>query len=188
MRIARLSLITCLVVTLAAVGCASDPNKNANDAHEAELKAQREHNQDTAGKRGDQRENVAESRREGIETTAAQSGGGSATKDRVGAEAKLNEAREVYRSKATERLEKLDARTAELKTLIDRAGSKATTKSRDSLRTVETQRTAVTRDIDQLRAVPDDHLAAAKTSVEAQLDTLEGLVKKTAKDVEEFKR
>lgn len=188
MRIARLSLITCLVVTLASVGCASDPNKNASDAHDAELKAQREQNQTAAGNAGDRREDAAEQRRENVENTAASSGGGSATKERVGAEAKLNEAREVYRSKATERLAKLDAKTAELKTLIDRAGSKATTKSRDSLRTVDTQRAAVTRDIDQLRSVPDDNLAAARTNVETQLDTLDGLVKKTAKDVEEFKR
>jgi hypothetical protein len=186
----RLSLLGCLVASLsvASFACASDPNKDAKNARDAELEAQREHRQDVAENRGDQRVGAAEAKRENTENTADHSGNSDATKDRVSADAKLTESREVYRAKASERLEKLDARTSELKTLLARAGAKATTKARDSMRTVETQRSSVTHDLEQLPKVSDDAFAGAKSHLDSQLDTLEGLVKKTAKDIDESKR
>jgi hypothetical protein len=165
--------------------CAGDPNKQANDAHDAELKAERKTVQNTADERSDQRVDAAEAQRD---STNANASGSSAKKDRVSADAKLTEARDVYRAKATERLEKLDARTAELKALVEKAGGKATTASRDALQTVATQRSLVTKELDQFPKVANDDFKQAKTSLDTQLDNLEGLVKKTANEVDKFKK
>jgi len=166
-------------------GCASDPNKNAEDAHTAELKSERKQVQETADQRSDQRVAGAEVVRENTVATAK---GSEASKESTEADAKLLEARTAYRAKATERLEKADAKTSELKQLIDRAGAKATTSSRDSLQTVNTQRIMVTKELDQLTQVKNDDFANAKTRLDAQLDTLEGLVKKAASEVGKFKK
>ena len=165
--------------------CAGDPNKQAEDAHDAELKSERKQLQNNADDRSDTRVKAAEVQRENTEATAS---GSSATKDRASADAKLTEARDVYRAKATERLEKVDARTVELKALVDKAGGKAPTASRDSLKTVDTQRSMVTRELDQLPRVTNDTWQQAKTSLDTQLDSLEGLVKKAAVEVEKIKK
>ena len=170
---------------MALFACASDPNKNANDAHEAELKAERKTVQNTADERSDQRVAAAEQQ---SDTTKANAGGSSASKDRAGADAKMIESRDVYRAKATERLEKADAKTAELKALVERAGGKAPTSTRDSLTTVATQRSLVTRELDQLPRISNDDFGKAKTSLDTQLDNLEGLVKQAAKEVDKIKK
>ncbi len=173
-------LLSCFVFA-----CAGDPNKQASDAHDAELKAERKQVQSDADKRSDTRVDAAENHRDATESNAR---GTSATKDRVSADAKLTEARSVHRAKATERLEKLNARTAELKTLVEKAGPKATTSARDALKTVETQHSMVARDLDRLPSVADDAWMQAKDSLEGQLDTLDGLVKKAATEVEKTKK
>lgn len=165
--------------------CASDPNKQADDAHNAELKSERKQEQQNADNRSESRVNAAEVQRDNTEAKAT---GTSATKDRINADAKLTEARAIYRAKATERLEKADAKTAELKALVDKAGAKATTASRDSLKTVETHRTTVTGDLAQLPQVPNENWEGAKTSLDGKLDSLEALVKKAASDVDKFKK
>jgi hypothetical protein len=175
-----LSLLTC-----ALVACAADPNKQANDAHAADLKSERNQQEDRAENRSDQRVAAAEVLREKTEANAT---GTEARQESVEADAKLTEARTSYRAKATERLEKADAKTSELKQLIDRAGAKATTSSRDRLHTVETQRSMVTKELDQLPRIANDNFQQAKTSLDTQLDILEGLVKKAADEVGKFKR
>jgi hypothetical protein len=180
----RILLLGLLPLSL-VMGCASDPNKEANDAHSAELKSERKQVQETADQRADQRVNHAEVVRE---NTAATATGTAASKDSTEADAKLTEARTVHRAKATERLEKADAKTSELKQLIDRAGAKATTSSRDSLQTVNTQRSMVTKELDQLPRVENDNWQNAKARLDGQLDTLEGLVKKAAAEVDKFKK
>jgi len=179
----RLLLAGILPLSL-LMACAADPAKDANDAHNAELKAERKTVQNTADDRSEQRVAAAEVVRE---NTVATAGGTEASKDSAGADAKLTEAQTVYRAKATERLEKVDAKTSELKQLIDKAGAKATTSSRDSLKTVDTQRTMVTKELEQLPRVANDNWKQATKSLDAQLDTLEGLVKKTANEVGKFK-
>ena len=182
----RLVLVGILPLCFSLVsGCASDPNKEANDAHTAELKSERKQVQATADQRADQRVANAEVIRE---NTAATATGTTASKDSTEADAKLTEARTVYRAKATERLEKADAKTSELKQLVDRAGAKATTSSRDSLQTVNTQRAMVTKQIDQLPRVENDNWQNAKARLDAELDTLEGLVKKASDEVGKFKK
>lgn len=169
---------------LTLLACAGDPNKEANDAHDAELKAQRKQEQSAADDKSDQRQKTAEDQRE-VATAGAT--GSDATKDRVAADAKLKEARDVERAKATERLEKSDARTNELKAIVKRAGPKASTASRDALTAVDSQRAAAKRSIDQLGSASNDGWNQAKSSTESQLDTLEGYVKKAGDEVEKFK-
>ncbi len=172
-------------LSISAWACASDPNKQAEHAHDAELKSERKQTQSNADERSDTRVKAAEAQRENTEANAT---GSSAAKDRTSADAKLTEARDVYRAKATERLEKIDARTVELKALVDKAGGKAPTTSRDSLRTVDTQRSMVTRELEQIPRVANDNWQQAKTSLDGQLDSLEGLVKKAATEVEKIKK
>lgn len=181
----RRLLVGAGLLSLSLFACAGDPNKQANDAREGELKAERKQLQATADDRSDTRVQAAEVQRDSTEANTTASG---AKKERVNADAKLTEARAIYRAKATERLEKVDARTAELKALVEKAGAKATTSSRDSLKTVETQRSQVTRALDGLPAMADDDFKTAKSSLDKQLDDLEGLVKKTATEVEKFKK
>lgn len=171
--------------TLGLFACAGDPNKQANDAHDGELKSERKQLEKTADDRSGTRVTAAEGQRNESEANAS---GTPAAKERVDADAKLTEAREIYRAKATGRLEKLDARTSELKQLVDRAGGKASTASRDALKTVETQRSLVTRELDLLPKQANDDWDHAKTSLETQLDILEGLVKKVASEVGKFKK
>jgi hypothetical protein len=172
-----------LAISLCA--CAGDPNKQANDAHDGELASQRKATESNAEQRSESRVNAAEVMREKTDATAT---GSAATQDRVSADAKLSEARAIFRAKATERLEKVDARITELKALIANARARATTASRDALKVVDTQRSIVTRELDQLPRTENDEWNTAKTSLETQLDTLEGLVKKVGTEVERFKK
>lgn len=170
---------------MAMFACAGDPAKQANDAHDAELKAERKQTQNTSDDRSESRVNAAEAQRD---QTDANASGTSAKKDRVEADSKMTEARTVYRAKSTERLEKADAKTAELKALVEKAGGKAPTAARDSLRTVETQRSLVTQEIDRLTKVSNEDFKAAQTSLDTQLDNLEGLVKKSSDEVGKIKK
>lgn len=171
--------------SMALLACAGDPAKQANDAHDAELKSERKQTQDNADNRSEARVNAAEAHRDHTDANAS---GTSAKKDRVEADSKMTEARTVYRAKSTERLEKADAKTAELKALVEKAGGKAPTSARDSLRTVETQRSLVTQELDRLTKVSNDDFKAAQTSLDTQLDNLEGLVKKSADEVGKIKK
>lgn len=166
------------------LGCASDPNKEANDAHNKELQSNREQNEQNAENRSDQRVKAAEAQQK---STTAGAVGTDENKDRVEADAKMKEARDVARAKATERLDKADARTTELKSIVSRKGAKATTKARDSLGTVDQQRTVTKQAIDQLASTPGDNFDAAKKNVDSQLDTLEHLVDTAGKEVDTFK-
>lgn len=173
-----------LLLLAPGVGCASDPAREAKDAHNAELESQRNAKQAAADDKSDRLESNAEARRD---VTTANATGSPATKDRVAADAKMKEARDVARAKATERLEKADARTTELKAIVKRAAGKATTTSRDSLATVDSQRGMAKQSIDQLGSASNDDWERAKSNADAQLDTLDGLVKKAADEVDKFK-
>ncbi len=167
----------------AVFACASDPAKKADDAHDAQLKTERKQEENSAENRSDARVNAAEVQRDNAAPRTA------GTKDSAtAADAKLQAARDVYRAKATERLEKVDARTVELKQLVTKAGAKASTASRDSLATVDTQRSMVATDLAQFPSVANDDFEKAKSSIDQKLDALEGLVKKAAKDVDAFKK
>jgi chromosome segregation ATPase len=165
--------------------CASDPNKRASDAHDAELEAQRKEQQAHAGERSDARVRSAEAQRDGTEARAT---GSEATQDRTSAYAELTEARATHRAKATERFEKLDARTQELKALVGKAGGKASTASRDALKTVDTQRAMVAGSLRDLPTVTNDAWSGAKSRLDEQIGTLDGLVKRAADEVDAFKK
>ena len=175
----------CFSLFALTAACGGDPNRQVNEARDNELKAQREANERAADRRADQRVDAAEKQRDATEANAV---GPSATKDRVAADAKMKETRDVYRAKATERLEKADAKTAELKGRLDRAGAKAPTATRDSLTTIATQRSIVTRELGQLPQVRDDDFKQASKGVDDQLDTLETLVKKAESEVDKIKK
>jgi hypothetical protein len=174
-----------LFAMMGLLACAADPNKQANDAHDGELKSERKQLQNTADERSETRVTAAKAEREDTQVNAS---GSPATQERVVADAKLTEARDSFRAKATGQLEKLDARTSELRQLVERAGGKATTASRDALKTVETQRSLVTRELDRLPTLANDDWDHAKVSLETQLDNLDGLVKKAASEVSKFKK
>lgn len=173
------------LISLSIVGCASDPNKEAQDARDAQLSSERKQSQSNADDRSDTRVKAAEMQRENTDATAT---GSSATKDRTSADAKLTEARAIHRAKANERLEKADARMNELKALADKGGGKTSTAARDALKTVDTQRTTVTRELEQLPRVGDENWDQAKKSVDSQLQTLEDLIKKSANEVDKTKK
>jgi hypothetical protein len=175
------------------VACAGDPSKQADDAHDAELKAQRKDNQNTADDRGEARVDAAEMQRKNTDAVATGNSSATATANNAStnatlADAKLTEARDIARAKATERLEKLDAKTSELRQRVDKAGGKAPTSSRDALRTVDTQRSLVTAALDQFPRVSNDDFKQAKTSLDTQLDILDGLVKKADTEVGKIKK
>ena len=164
--------------------CAGDPAKQADSAHDAELKSERKETEGNADDRGDNRVKAAEVQRDNTDATAGGGANGNAAK----ADAKMTEARDIARAKSTERLEKLDAKTSELTQLVGKAGGKAPTAARDSLKTVETQRGLVTTALDQFPKVSNDDFKQAKSNLDAQLDVLEGLVKKATTEVGKIKK
>jgi hypothetical protein len=185
------SLLSVFLCTL--VACAGDPAKQADSAHDAELKSERKEIENSADNRGAARVNAAEAQRDTTDAVATGNNTTPATKTNASAnatmaDAKMTEARDVARAKATERLEKLDAKTSELRQLVDKAGGKAPTAARDSLKTVDTQRGLVTGALDQFPKVSNDDFKQARTSLDTQLDILEGLVKKATTEVGKIKK
>jgi hypothetical protein len=170
-------------VSASVFACASDPNQKAEDAHDAQLKSERKQSVNAAEDRSDGRVQAAENQRDNAPRTTAATNEGT-----TAADAKLTEARAVYRAKATARLEKADAKTVELKSLVQKAGNKASTAARDSLATVDTQRAMVARDLETFPSYANDQFENAKTTIDGKLDALEGLVKKAASEVDSFKK
>jgi hypothetical protein len=84
-------------------------------------------------------------------------------------------------------MEKAIARLGELKSIVGRAGGKATTASRESVASVDTQRETTRRGIAGLDAVASGDLKAAQSRVETDLDTLDSYVKLAGKEVDKFK-
>lgn len=179
------SLLLSALLSTALFACASDPAKKADDAHDEQLKTERKQQENAADQRSDTRVNAADMQKD---QTTANATGTSAMKKTTAADAKMTEARQVARAKATERLEKVDARMVELKALVDKAGAKAPTSARDSLQTVTTQRSMVTNELDRLPNVTDDQFGGAKDNLDKQLDALEGLVKKAGTEVDKIKK
>ncbi len=181
----RLLSTTGATIAILLVGCAGDRNRQANDAREAELAEQRERQEARAEQRSETRIQSAEMERERTEATAT---GSPATQDRVEADAQLVEARASYRAKATERLEKLDAKTAELKALVAKAAGKASTSARDALRTADSQRAIVARQVDDLPRVANENWERAKSNLDQQLDTLERFVERAENEVDDIEK
>ena len=67
------------------------------------------------------------------------------------------------------------------------AGAKAPTSARDSITTVDTQRTLVQRDLDAFPSVANDAFEGAKSHLDSDLDTLEQLIDKSDKEVSKMK-
>ncbi len=168
----------------AVAGCASDPNKNVEDAHTKEFAAQREARDDKAESERTQAENRAGREQNVGEANAERRYGDSATGDRVVAETKMTEERQKYRAQVDERVKKLDARAAELRAKLGQAGPKATTDARDSVDAIRSQRELVGRETSGLNAVKDDGWASAKKSMDTRIDELEAIVKRAADKVE----
>ena len=168
----------------ALAACSSDPNKKADEAANAELDANRKAQQDQADSRKDAKINAAEKAQD---NTKAPAGASDATQNRVEADSKVVEARRIYKAKATARLEKVDARSTEMKGVLDNAGGKASLQARESVATVDRQRGAVRRDIDMLDQVPADGWNDATKHCDSDLDTLEGYLKKATNEVDKAK-
>lgn len=178
----------CLAATLSiasVVACSSDPNKNANDAHDAQLAAQRDQQEHAAD--AYKKQQIADAKNERQTTDATVAHSDRATKNGTEADAKMVEARQVASAKFVDRLQKADAKTEELRALINHAGGKATTQSRDALAAVDQQRTQAKQACDWVANSTDDQFATAKQTANTQLDTLEGYVKQLDKEVSAFK-
>jgi len=171
-------------LALFAAGCASDPNKNVDDARDAQLRAATAQSEGRAEDKSNNK--VAEATREknATQTHAEQSNAHDANKDVAVADAKMKLARDEYRAKATERLEKLDAKRSELAVRLDRAGPKASTKSRDALQLTGTQRATVAQGLLALPQVPRENWSGATSKLDTDLDQLETLITAAAKEVD----
>jgi outer membrane murein-binding lipoprotein Lpp len=168
----------------AIAGCASDPNKNVQEARTEELGAQREAREDAAEADRKRAEGRAGREQNAGEARADRRYGDSATGDRVVAESKMTEERQKYRAQIDERVKKLDARTAELRAKLDQAGPKASTEARDRVEAIKSQRELVGRETNGLGTVKDDGWASAKKSMDTRVDELEAIVKRAADKVE----
>jgi outer membrane murein-binding lipoprotein Lpp len=180
----RLLLAACALFATAVAGCASDPNKNVQDARTQELAAQRESREDTAEADRKQAESRAGREQDAGEARAERRYGDSATGERVVAETKMTEERKKYRAQVDERVKKLDARTAELRAKLGQAGPKASTEARDRVEAIKSQRELVGRETSGLGTVKDDEWASAKKSMDTRVDELEAIVKRAAEKVE----
>lgn len=172
-------------LSIAAVACHSDPNTQVNSAQQAQLESQRKHEEQASTDRKDYLVDDAENQRKGIVAQGVP--GDHADQKRLKADAKMTEARRVAVAKADDRLQRADARTNELKALVNQAGGKATTQSRDALQAVDNQRVAAQMSINQMTSTDDAGFKQAKDYSESQLDTLEGYVKRAEKEVDAFK-
>jgi hypothetical protein len=173
------------VLALAAAACASDPNKKVNEAQDRQLESERKSEQAAAEHRKDYRTDEAQEQRK--ETISAGVPGDHADQKRLKADAKMAEARQVALAEAKARLEKCDAKANELRAQINKSGGKATTSSRDSLTTVDTQRIAAKMAIERLADSDDEGFKRANDDADYQLDTLEAYVKRASKEVDDFK-
>jgi hypothetical protein len=173
------------VIAIAAAACASDPNRKVNEAQDRQLESDRKSQQAAAEYRKDYRTDEAKEQRK--ETIGAGVPGDHADQKRLKADAKMTEARQVALAEAKARLEKCDAKANELRAQINRAGGKATTTSRDSMTTVDTQRIAAKMAVDRLASSDDEGFKRAKEDANYQLETLEGYVKRAGKEVDDFR-
>ena len=165
-----------LLALVLLAGCAGDPAKNADDAHDKQLEDQRKMAQSQATTQGDMKIDDANRAKQADTAVGV-----------APADAKMIEARRVAQAKAQERVDKADAKTRELKGKVANAGAKATTASRDSLTTVDTQRGIVQHDIDAMQNVGNDSFESAKSHLNADIDALEGLIDKANKEVSNMK-
>lgn len=172
------------VISIAAIACASDPNKKVNEAQDDQLKSERKSEQAAAEYRKDYTTDLAKDQRK--QTVDNGVPGDHADQKRLKADAKMTEARQVALAKANARLEKCDAKVNELRAKVNRAGGKATTASRDQLQSVETQRLATKMSIDTMAQSDDESFKSTKDNVENQLDVLEAYVKRADKEVDNF--
>jgi hypothetical protein len=180
----RISLAAGALVAAALAGCASDPNKDVKEARTDEIEARRDAREDAAGAERRQAEAKAERDQGAAAADADRRYGDSAKGDRVEAESKMTEARKKYRAKAVERVQKLDARAAELRAKLEQAGTKATTEARDRVAAIRNQRELVGRETDQLGRINDDAWEGAVKSLNTRIDELEEVTKRAASEVD----
>ena len=168
----------------AFTGCASNPNRDVNEARVAEIEAERGARDDAAGAERKRAEGQAERDRGAQDARTERQYGGSASGDRVMAESKMTEERRKHLAQVTERVHKLDARAAELRAKVGQAGSKLPTEARDGVDAIRSQRELVGRETQKLTTVGDDGWEAAKKSTEVRIDELEAITKRAAEKVE----
>ncbi|HEU4404482.1 MAG TPA: hypothetical protein VFS43_04235 [Polyangiaceae bacterium] len=168
----------------AAAGCANNPGMTVRESYLQEFAAKREAREKAAEAERARAEDQAAREQKAREASADGRYGGSATGDRVVAESKMTEERKKYRAQIDERVQKLDARTAELRAKLGQAGSKATTEARDRVDAIQSQRELVWRETNNLSAVKDDGWESAKKSMDTRVDELEAIVKRAADKVE----
>jgi hypothetical protein len=184
MTIHRMLWPASAIFAVAAVGCAGDASKNVKEARTDEIEARRDAKDDQAERARARTEGAAEREGDARSDEAERRYGGSATGARVEAEARMTEERKKYRARIDERVQKLDARAAELRAKLGMAGPKATTEARDRVDAIRSQRELVGRERDNLGRIGDDTWDAAKKSIETRVTELEAIIDRAADKVE----
>ena len=171
-----------------AFGCASNPNKEAKEARAQEVETRRQNNEAVADEQGDRERSMAkDQRQQTADATKQQYGTQSATYNRVVAESKMTERRNLYQADVRERLQKHDARFGAMQSTVSQRGAAVPTRVRDSLSPVETERAAVGQDLNALPRIPDDGWENAKKNLDKRLDQLESLLSKAKEQVDSVK-
>lgn len=190
--------IACLLVAGTAA-CEKNPNTELKSAETELTSEQRKAQQDDAmlrqkqadelaAKHQSERSDQAELRRkqesERAETNAEGKIATSDAEQRVThANEQMAQDRREFGTKATERLQKLDAKAKELKTKSAKLTAAKKQDFNNNLTRYTAERDALNTKIQNLSSVADDHWQSAKKDIDKRLDTLENTVDKLDKDL-----
>lgn len=165
-------MVTFLLSAFVA-GCPEQPNEEVRTARDEEVEAAREQREKSAEKTQERAEDRAEDRYEDRKEQADNLP--PASQDRADAEARMAQERQIYRSKALERLQKADARIAEARAKAANARS-VPLEVRTQIETAAAQREATARELNQIQTVSAQDWNATTQRIDKQLDELESLV------------
>ena len=179
----RTWLFSTLVATalVTGTGCASDPNKQLEDAQKKEVEARREQREDNIDRQKENSLEATEAQKQQSDERAKALPSG--TQERVEAENTMRKDRTEYDVKADARLKKVDARIDEAQKKLRLAGARAPGTLRDKVTRATTQREAVGRQLDALRSAPDAQWKDGKDALDKRLDELEKTVDETGAKV-----
>ena len=140
-----------------------------NEEAEASREVQEKSAEKTQERTEDRAEQRYEDRKEQAENLPP------ASQDRADAEAKMAQARQIYRSKAMERLQKADARIAEARAKAANARS-VPLEVKTQIDTAAAQREVTARELNQIQSASPQDWEAVTKRVDKELDELESLV------------
>lgn len=179
--VSRLVSVYPLLGALALAACASDPNKDVQEAHEARVETQTEYNKDQAQlnqKQTDERAELQqEQRSEQADLRGDRGQDSAATSKSVSqAQAEMTQERRDFAADAEKRIQKADAKANELLTK-SRALSAAKKAKFDAAWTnYKTSREVAAEKAKTIYVVANPDWSSSKTEVEASIKQLEDSV------------